>query len=153
MSRIVPAIGHTHNTFTFWYFYLSAPLMLHQCPDRLFCNIWQYLVTKCITLFHRSKGKAPSTINELVRNLPSLPHTHLLLCGNVEVALTEIKEKVLVDLLSHGVARGLTVQVRRIGQVHLDRKQNHVTIRQSYCPYPASLRSRERNIASSREKA
>lgn len=56
-------------------------------------------------------------------------HTHLFLCGDVDVALTQVKEQVLVDLLSDGGAGNLAVHKWLSGQVHLDRKQNGNSVR------------------------
>lgn len=49
--------------------------------------------------------------------------TDLILCGNVQVAVAEVKEQVLVHLLSHGVTGSLAVHVRRRGQMYLRGKQ------------------------------
>lgn len=52
-----------------------------------------------------------------------LGQANLFLCGDVEVALEEVKEKVLVDLLSYGVTRHLAVHIWLFGQMYLCRKQ------------------------------
>lgn len=52
---------------------------------------------------------------------------NLFLCGDVNVALTEVEEKVPVDHVSNTVCRCLAVNVRIGVQMHLDKeiqKQN-----------------------------
>lgn len=79
-------------------------------------------------------------------------HTHLFLCGNVEVALTEVKEKVLVDLPSHGVARSLAVHIWLLSQVYLDRKWKGNTVRHKVLNSPILLPSGETESLKGKKK-
>lgn len=45
------------------------------------------------------------------------------------MALTQVKEQVLVDLLSDGGAGNLAVHIWHSGKVHLERKQNGNSVR------------------------
>ncbi len=69
-------------------------------------------------------------------------HTHLFLCGDVEVTLTEVKEKILIDLLSHGVGTNLAVNICGSAQMYLDRQQEVTPSDTKFqlFPHPASHR-------------
>lgn len=74
-------------------------------------------------IYHRVSKHSADTL--CVRKC--LWHTHLFLCGNVEVAVTEVKEKVLVDLFSHRVTGHLAVEKWLCSHVHLVRQQRGYT--------------------------
>ncbi len=79
-------------------------------------------------------------------------HAHLFLCGNVEVAVTEVKEKVLVDLPFPGVARNLAVHIWLVVQVYLDRKQKGNTVRHEVFNFPILLPSGETKSLKEKKK-
>lgn len=67
------------------------------------------------------KQQTSSLLFTCMNTLRSTCLTHLFLCGDVEVAVREVKEEVLVDLLPEVVTRNLTVLIRCRCEMYLDK--------------------------------